>query len=81
MDQELCFNYGIQKHINENFDYPEEALENKIEGIVLISLVINSEGNVTELKTTAPQNTEILKKEAFFKKYFDFQSQNLVSAS
>ncbi len=64
MDGELCFNYAIQQHINANFSYPEEALENKTEGIVLVSFVINTEGNVTELKTIAPQNTDILKKEA-----------------
>ncbi|SEB41255.1 TonB family C-terminal domain-containing protein [Tenacibaculum sp. MAR_2009_124] len=64
MDEELCFNFGIQQHISSNFNYPKEALENKIEGIVLVSFVINSEGNVTELETIAPQNTEILKKEA-----------------
>ncbi|CAM1370997.1 energy transducer TonB [Tenacibaculum xiamenense] len=64
IDGELCFNYEIQQHINANFSYPEEALENKIEGIVLVSFVIDNNGNVTDLTTIAPQNTEILKKEA-----------------
>ena len=48
MDEELCFNYGIQQHINTNFNYPEDALENKIEGIVLVNVKISAKRNVTE---------------------------------
>ncbi|WP_408031500.1 energy transducer TonB [Tenacibaculum xiamenense] len=58
------FNIKMQEHINDYFNYPEEALENKMEGTVLVSFVIDANGNITNIKTISPQNTEILKKEA-----------------
>ena len=64
LDGESCFNNEIQQHINKNFNYPEEALDNDIEGVVLVSFVINTDGNITDLKTITPQNAEILKEEA-----------------
>lgn len=63
-DQLTCFSYQMQKHIEENFQYPAEAIDNKIEGSVLVSFVITLEGDVTDVKTIAPQNAEVLKKEA-----------------
>ncbi|CAM1371067.1 energy transducer TonB [Tenacibaculum xiamenense] len=63
-DQNNCFNNNMQEHINKNFVYPEEALDNKLEGVVLVSFVINTEGNVTNIKTISSKNTEVLKKEA-----------------
>ncbi|SEB41081.1 TonB family C-terminal domain-containing protein [Tenacibaculum sp. MAR_2009_124] len=59
-----CFNIKMQEHISNNFTYPEEALDRKMEGVVLVSFDINTKGNITNIKTISSQNTEILKKEA-----------------
>ncbi len=63
-DQYDCFNAKMQEHISRNFNYPAEALNNKLEGTVLVSFVINTEGEITDIKTISSKNTEILKKEA-----------------
>ncbi|CAM1371057.1 energy transducer TonB [Tenacibaculum xiamenense] len=63
-DATNCFNDKMQEHINMNFTYPEAALENKMEGVVLVSFIIDIEGDVTDIKTISSQNNEILKKEA-----------------
>ncbi len=63
-DQYDCFSTKMQEHINSNFTYPEEALDKKMEGTVLVSFVIDTNGNVTNIKTISSKNTEILKEEA-----------------
>ncbi|SEB41068.1 TonB family C-terminal domain-containing protein [Tenacibaculum sp. MAR_2009_124] len=63
-DQYNCFNDKMQEHINNNFTYPKEALDYKIEGVIQVSFVINKEGNVTNIETISFENTELLKKEA-----------------
>ena len=40
---------GIQQHISENLEYPEKALNKEIEGIVVLSYVIDTTGNVTDV--------------------------------
>lgn len=59
-----CFNYEMKKHIEENFEYPEEALINEVEGNVWVSFIINANGYVDNVKVTAPKYGESLKKEA-----------------
>lgn len=59
-----CFNHEMKKHIEENFNYPEEALVNEIEGNVWVSFIINTNGYVDNVKVTAPKYGESLKKEA-----------------
>lgn len=63
-DQEdrLCFQKHMQAHIKKHFNYPYAALRYGIQGKVDISFVINSQGEVTQLKMQSP--SDILKKEA-----------------
>jgi len=59
-----CFNVQMMKHIQQNFRYPQDAVINKVEGNVWVRFVIDELGNVTNLKTLAPKNGELLKQEA-----------------
>lgn len=59
-----CFDDAMVKHISEHFRYPDYAILNKIEGNVWIRFVIDEEGNITNLKTLAPKNADVLKQEA-----------------
>lgn len=59
-----CFNYEMKKHIQENFQYPEDALVNEIEGNIWVSFVINENGYIDNVKVTAPEYGESLRKEA-----------------
>ncbi len=59
-----CFNAQMMKHIQEHFTYPYEAIMNRIEGEVWVRFIIDEEGNVTNLKTLAPKNADLLKIEA-----------------
>jgi TonB family protein len=47
-----CFNEKMMEHIKLNFQYPERAAENEIQGKVIVSFVINKEGNVVDIETT-----------------------------
>ncbi len=49
-EQLKCFNVVIGNHIQNNFEYPEEAVEKEIIGKVTVKFVINEEGNITEVK-------------------------------
>ena len=40
----------LKKFFSENMEYPKEALENKIEGDIVISYKVNSKGEVVEPK-------------------------------
>jgi protein TonB len=60
-----CFNKQMQIHVLKNFNYPEEAVENNLEGKVFILFVIDKEGNVTNIKTRTKEiGLELLEKEA-----------------
>lgn len=60
-----CFNEQMYAHVRKYFYYPEDAIENDIEGRVSVSFVINSEGTV-EIKTlNAPENSEPLIVESY----------------
>lgn len=61
LSQEDCFNYEMKKHIEENFDFPEE--DNMPEGEVLVSFVINKEGKVENIKVTGDKAFKSIKKE------------------
>ncbi|ASV29651.1 M56 family metallopeptidase [Maribacter cobaltidurans] len=53
-DQRACFNEQIQLHISKNFNYPEEALKQGIEGRVSVMFTINSDGNIVNIKKRGP---------------------------
>jgi periplasmic protein TonB len=46
-----CFNQMINKHIAENFNYPDEAIKQKIGGRVFVNFIIDKEGKVTDIST------------------------------
>lgn len=54
IDRKSCLMNFMTKHIKETFRYPKELQVNKIEGKVLVSFVINSEGNVVEIEAKGP---------------------------
>ncbi|WP_299673695.1 energy transducer TonB [uncultured Tenacibaculum sp.] len=55
-----CFANELKKHVIKNFAYPVEALDNNIEGIVYVSFIINSEGDIVNIKAKGPNNGKIL---------------------
>ena len=59
-----CFNTEMIKHIENHFDYPSEAMINKIEGNVWIRFIIDKDGNISNIKTLGPKGGKILDDEA-----------------
>lgn len=59
-----CFNKGLIKHIQENFIYPESAIDDNIEGIVDINFVIDATGKVVNIEAKGGKDSEILEKAA-----------------
>jgi len=57
-----CFNMMMQKHIANNFKYPELALQKRISGRVSLIFTINKEGKQTKLRMRGPD--PILEEEA-----------------
>jgi protein TonB len=57
-----CFQKKMNEHVMENFKYPEIALEMGVHGRVFILFNINSDGQVTNIKTRGPD--KVLEKEA-----------------
>lgn len=49
-----CFQKKIQEHINKHFRYPEEAQQAGIQGRVSVVFVIDTEGNITNVKMRGP---------------------------
>jgi protein TonB len=52
--QRNCFQEKIEKHVRDNFTYPQVALELGIQGRVYVLFEIDKEGYVTNLKFRAP---------------------------
>ncbi len=61
---EDCFNENMKLHIQKNFSYPKEAIKNGIEGNLFISFIIDSNGNVKDIKVTSSKGMSILTNEA-----------------
>ncbi|WP_299156885.1 energy transducer TonB [uncultured Tenacibaculum sp.] len=64
LDEFDCFNQEMQKHITENFRYPEKALDRGIEGNLNVSFIIDSYGEIKNVKIIGENVHKILKKEA-----------------
>lgn len=62
--QSKCFEKEMSKHISNNFNYPQEAILNKVEGRILVQFTIDESGNVIDIKKKGPQGGEILEEEA-----------------
>ena len=58
-----CFQLELNKHIKKHFTYPQEALDNNIQGRVTVSFLINKEGDVTNI-VAGGNVDQILKNEA-----------------
>ena len=62
---ETSFNEKMIGHIKSNLIYPKKALINKLEAIVFVSFVINTNGNIENVEVSSKSsNCDILKKEA-----------------
>ena len=59
-----CFQTQMQKHIKENFTYPEVAMEKNIQGRVMVEYLINKNGEVEISRVKGPENSELLQEEA-----------------
>lgn len=59
-----CFNTEMIKHIQKYFNYPNEAVIQKIEGDVWIRFIIDKSGKISNIKTLGPKNGKILDDEA-----------------
>ncbi|TCP23847.1 TonB family protein [Tenacibaculum skagerrakense] len=55
-----CFKSGITQFIKENFEYPEEAIEDGTTGKVTIKFTINKEGKVVDVVATDENDVETL---------------------
>jgi len=60
-DKKACFQEKIQAHIRKNFHYPEAAEEQGIQGRVSSIFIIDTEGNVVDIRMKGPD--ELLEKE------------------
>lgn len=61
-DTRACFQQMMQKHIRKNFNYPQEAQTQGIQGRVNIIFVISSDGSITNLRMRGPD--KLLENEA-----------------
>ena len=57
-----CFQEKIQKHIYDNFRYPEIAQEMGIQGRVFVQFMIGKDGNISGIRSRGPDKN--LEKEA-----------------
>lgn len=55
-----CFIGELQKHVQDNFAYPIDAINADIEGIVNISFIISNKGRIVNIRTKGPDNARIL---------------------
>ncbi|WP_417363353.1 energy transducer TonB [Galbibacter sp.] len=49
-----CFKVKLDKHVRETFEYPKEAIDQKVQGRVYVSFRINTDGTVSVLNSRAP---------------------------
>lgn len=59
-----CFNEKMAAHIKKNFQYPQRAADDEIQGRVSVQFMIDKEGNVTNIQMKGPKGGELLEKEA-----------------
>lgn len=60
MSAEDCFNTEISRHINKHFAYPDEAVNENIEGKVIVYFVIDKTGHIVNIKTKAKEGRKSL---------------------
>ena len=57
-----CFQAKMLEHVNNNFKYPERALELEMHGKVFVLFVIDKTGKVTKIRSRGPD--KLLEEEA-----------------
>lgn len=59
-----CFTKELQQHVMNNFAYPIVAVNNDIQGSVIVKFVIDREGSVANISAKGQNNTAILEQAA-----------------
>ncbi|WP_237275268.1 energy transducer TonB [Tenacibaculum ovolyticum] len=59
-----CFNERMVSHIQRNFNYPEAAAVQNIEGKVWVRFIIQKDGKVSNIRMRGPKNGQLLEQEA-----------------
>ena len=59
-----CFQEQMTKHIKKNFNYPERAKEDNIQGRIQVEYLIGVDGKVSVQRVKGPKGSELLEKEA-----------------
>ncbi len=49
-DLESCFDQQIQRLVAENFEFPQSALEEGVEGTIRLSMIIEKDGTISEAR-------------------------------
>lgn len=52
------------RYLNKNFQYPEDAVNNEIQGTVIVQFIVDKEGNVSEVEAVSGPELGGLRKEA-----------------
>ena len=58
-----CFQEKILRHISKNFQYPKIAIKERIQGIVYVQFIIDTDSSVTRIRARGPH--KILEREAY----------------
>ncbi|WP_299162141.1 energy transducer TonB [uncultured Tenacibaculum sp.] len=59
-----CFNERMVSHIQRNFNYPDAAASQNIEGKVWVRFIIGKDGKVSNIRMKGPKNGYLLEQEA-----------------
>ena len=52
-----CFQNKMNRHIIQNFRYPDFAIKNGIQGIVFVQFIIEKDGNVSGIRSRGPHGS------------------------
>ena len=52
-----CFQNKMNRHIAQNFRYPEFAQKNGIQGRVFVRFIIGKDGNISEIRSRGPHGS------------------------
>jgi len=52
------------RYLNKNFRYPQDAINNEVQGIVVVQFIVDKDGNVSEVQAVSGPETGGLREEA-----------------
>jgi len=52
------------RYLNKNFHYPDEAISNEVQGVVVIQFIVDKEGNVSNVEVISGPDQGGLREEA-----------------